>query len=38
MEEQSFFERVSEECGFANMEVLCRGEKGLQSCVTALRV
>lgn len=36
MEEQDFFEEVSKETGFSSMEVVCRGEKGLQSCVTAL--
>jgi len=36
VEEQEFFEEGSKEAGFSRLEVLCRGQKGLQSCVTAL--
>ena len=34
MEEQAFFEQTSKDIGFSTMEVVCRGEKGLQSCVS----
>lgn len=36
MEEQDWFEQTSKSLGYRSMDVLCRGEKGLQGCVTAL--
>jgi len=36
VEEQAFFEDGSKDAGFSRLEVLCRGQKGLQSCVTAM--